>query len=299
MNPLSKLLDDLRRKRLLPVAALLIAAAVAIPVIIGGGGDAGATDASAVVAVPGPAADARPSVELVGPPTVRSRPGKVRDPFRRAKTTAKASESSATPAASSASSGSSKSGGTSSASSAAKPAATKSKPAVSSVATASKAARTVYRTTARFKGAVHDYAHPLEILDVFGDADNPAAQYAGVAAGGEYAIFLLGPNATAHDEDGACIVADPCRAIGLRRGEKLRVAVAFEGAATRHYVIAVTGLRRVVKRTAAAARAYRRDFDVLGRDVLKSISADADTAATLRQMRYSRRSGTVSLLAAP
>ena len=299
MNPLRTLFDDLREKRLLPVAVLLAAAAVAVPVVIGGGGgDADGADA-AVVAVPGPAEEARPAVELVGPAAVRSRPGKVRDPFRRTKA-AKASESSATPATASQGASKSSAGASTKSKSKSKPTkATGARPSTPAATPASKAARTVYMTTAHFKGSIHDYVHPLEILDVFGDRANPAAQYAGVATGGEYAIFLLGPNATANEEDGACVVADPCRAIGLRKGEKLRIAVAFEGAATRNYVLSVTGLRRVTKRTAAAARAYRRNFDDLGQDVLKSISADADTATALRQLRYSRRSGTVSLLAAP
>lgn len=297
MNPLTTLLHDLREKRLLPVAVLLAAAAVAIPFVIGGGGgDTGAVDA-AVVALPAPAAEAQPAIELVGPAAVRSRPGKVRDPFRRAaKPTS--SSSSAAPASSgsqgasksspAASSGSAKSG-------AAKSTTKSTPPAVQS--TVSKAARTVYETTVRFKGANHDYFHPLELLDVFGDPANPALQYAGVADGGEYAIFVLGPGATAANEAGACVVADPCRAIGLRKGDKLRVSVAFPGAAPRNYVLEVLGLRRVTKATEKAAKAYRRDFDTLGQKVRKAISRDAATAATLKQLRYSRRSGTVSLVA--
>lgn len=304
MNPLTTLLKDLREKRLLPVAVLLAAAAVAIPFVIGGGGgDTAAVDA-AVAPLPAPAAEARSAVELVGPPAVRSRPGKVRDPFRRA-----APEKASQPASGSAASQSSgtapsagASGGSKSAASKSTGASSKAKtsaPAAPPATTASRTARTVWETTAHFKGAVHDYFHPLEVLDVFGDRANPAAQYAGVTAGGEYAIFVLGPGATADDEDGACVVADPCRAIGLRKGEKLRIAVAFPGAATRNYVLEVTNLRRVVKRTAAAARAHRRKFDDLGRDVRKAISADPVTHAALRQMTYSRRSGTVSLNAAP
>ena len=297
MNPLTTLLHDLRSKRLLPVAVLLAAAAVAIPFVIGGGGgDTAAVDA-AVAPLPAPAAEARPAVELVGPPAVRSRPGKVRDPFRRV-AKAKPSSSNATPASSGSQDGSKSSTAASkgSAKSGAAKSTTKSKaPAVAP--TVSKAARTVYETTARFKGANHDYVHPLEVLDVFGDPANPALQYAGVADGGEYAIFVLGPGATASNEAGACVVADPCRAIGLRKGDTLRVSVAFPGAATRNYVLEVLGLRRVTKRTEKAAKAYRRDFDTLGEDVRKAISRDAVTAATLKQLRYSRRSGTVSLVA--
>ena len=106
------------------------------------------------------------------------------------------------------------------------------------------------------------------MLDVFGDPANPALQYAGVADGGEYAIFVLGPGATASNEAGACVVADPCRAIGLRKGDKLRVSVAFPGAATRNYVLEVTRpAARHEARPRRPRQAYRRDFDTLGQDV--------------------------------
>jgi len=272
MNPLRSLFDDLRRKRLMPVALLLLVAAVAIPVVIGGGGsDSGAADPVAVP-VPGPAEDARPAVSLVGPAEVRTRAGKVRDPFRRT--------------------------GSKTAAQAVKPASS-AKPSAPRESAASIAARSVYVTTARFRAANHNYVHPLEFLDVFGAPESPALQYVGVADGGEYAVFVLGPAATASDDAGVCIVADPCRAIGLRKGEKLRVSVAFPGAATRHYTLEVRGLRRVKRSSAAVARVERSRTDRRGRRVLNAIKADAATGATLGQLRYSRRSGTVALVAAP
>src|SRR5204863_7576309 len=94
---------------------------------------------------------------------------------------------------------------------------------VKPTAVVSLASRSVYETTARFTGANHDYEHPLDRLAVLGDKANPALLYVGVSRGGEYALFLLGPGATAGGDAGACIVADTCRAIGLRKGDKLEV----------------------------------------------------------------------------
>ena len=308
MSPVRKLLDDLVSKRLWPIALLLVVALVAIPVVIGGSSEpAGSPD---VAALPDPASidSAAAAVELVGPPEVRSRPGAVRDPFRRTKRkvaskgSAKTSSSSSKSASPSKSSTSSKpSSGAGSGSGTGTPSPAKPKPPVTVPVEpgAAVVARSVFETTVHFTGPRADYEHPLDRLAVFGETDSPALQYLGVSRGGEYAIFLLGPAATAAaGEIGACIVADPCRAIGLRRGEKLSVRVTEPGAAARDYTLEVTSLRRVARASAAVAQREREHVAKGGREALRTIADDVPTATALGQLRYGPATGTVTLVSA-
>jgi hypothetical protein len=299
VSAVRKLLDDLVEKRLWPVALLLVIAAIAVPVLICGAGS-GATEPA--VAAPTPVAAATPAVDLVGPPAVRSRPGRVLDPFRRPKPKAAKHSPTKTASAGSWATGSSATGGARAASGSgqATPSKAVATPPVAPVESAAAiAARSAYETVAHFVGQHYDYEHVLSGLAVFGGTASPALQYLGVGAGGEYAIFLLGPDATASGGDGACVVADPCRAIGLRRGETLHVAVADGQLATRHYVLEVTSLRHVRKATRTLAAAQRARVAVDGRRVLRTLAQDAPTAAALRQLRYLPGSGTVALVDAP
>jgi hypothetical protein len=307
MSPVRKLVDDLIEKRLWPVALALVIALIAIPVLIGGSSaGTGATDVAAAP-VAAPAAKATPAVELIGPPAVRTRPGKVRDPFRR-KAKAPDAGSVAKPAATSspAPSGSSgsaaKSGSSSSSTSTASAPKTAAKPKATTPASRVDpavvlAARSVYETVAHVTGVGANYEHPLDRLAVIGDPANPALQFAGVSAGGEYAIFLLGPAATPSGADGACVVADPCRAIGLRKGDKLTVSVARPNAAPRHYVVEVTSLRRVARSSVASAQRERGHVAHRGPAVLRALSQDPATAAALTELSYSRVNGIVVLTA--
>ena len=307
MNPVRKLLDDLVSKRLWPIALLLVVALVAIPVVIGGSSEpAGAPDVAAI-GDPASIDSAASAVELVGPPEVRARPGAVRDPFRRtkrkaaSKSSAKTSSSSksASPSKGSTSSKPSSGAGSGSGSGPSSPAKPKPPVTVPVEPGAAVVARSVFETTAHFTGPRADYEHPLDRLAVFGETDSPALQYLGVSRGGEYAIFLLGPMATAAaGEVGACIVAEPCRAIGLRRGEKLSVQVTEPGAATRDYTLEVTSLRRVARASPAVAQREREQVAKGGREVLRTIADDVPTAAALGQLRYGPATGTVTLVSA-
>ena len=307
MNPARKLLDDLVSKRLWPIALLLVVALVAIPVVIGGSSEpAGSPD---VAAIPDPASidSAAAAVELVGPPEVRSRPGAVRDPFRRTKRKAaskgsakkSSSSKSASPSKGSTSSKRGSGAGSDSGSGTSSPEKPKPPVTVPIEPGAAVVARSVFETTAHFTGPRADYEHPLDRLAIFGETYSPALQYLGVSRGGEYAIFLLGPAATAAaGEVGACIVADPCRAIGLRRGEKLSVRVTDPGVAARDYTLEVTSLRRVVRASAAVAQREREHVAKGGREVLRTIADDVPTAAALGQLRYGPATGTVTLVSA-
>ncbi len=313
MSPLRQISDDLRKKRLWPVALALVVALIAIPLLIGGGSsDAGESQLAAT-----PAADvaeaADPAVELVGPPAVRSRPGKLRDPFRRTKKAKKAAASSSSSGSGSGSASGSGSfstkttkAGTATGGASTKPsggAATSPSTSPTRVVAPSNvpsiASRSVYETVARFSGASHDYEHPLDRLAVLGAKANPALLYLGVSRGGEYAVFLLGPDATAGGDDGACIVADTCRAIGLRKGDKLEVEVAEAGGPTLHYKLELTSLRRIARSTKSAAHRERQRVAKGGRVALRAFADDAPTAAALSQLRYGPLTGTVALVSSP
>jgi hypothetical protein len=305
MSALRRLADDLVEKRLWPVALLLVVALVAIPLVIGGGSTAPAGPELATSSPPvRPAATATPAVELVGPPAVRSRPGKVRDPFRRTKakaTTKPASASSSKPASGTSSKVDGKTGGAgtgTSSGSTVQPSKTKRPAAVAPLRAPSLAARSVYVTVAHFTGGTADWEHPLERLAALGDAASPALAYLGVSRGGEYAIFLLGPAATAGGDDGACVVADSCRAIGLRKGDKLEVEVKRPGTTARHFKLEIASLRRVARSSEAAAKREREHTAKGGRDMLHKLARDVPTAAALGQLRYGPSTGTVALVRA-
>jgi hypothetical protein len=306
MSPVRQLVDDLVEKRLWPIALLLVVALVAIPVLIGGSSESSGTPAAEISPAAGRVASATPAVALVGPAEVRTRPGNLRDPFRRTKKKAAPSaKPAAKPSAAKAaapSKGATKAGGatsgTTTSPSTAKP---KPAPTVPVEPAAAAISRSVYETVAHIKGANADYEHPLDRLAVVGDKDNPALQYLGASRGGKYAIFLLGSSATAAGEAGACIVARPCRAIGLRKGETLAVEVADAnanaGALPRHYTIEVTSLRRVERSSPAAAQRERDHVAEDGRDVLHMLAQDVPTSAALGRLRYGPATGTITLVA--
>ena len=305
MNPVRKLVDDLIEKRLWPVALMLVVAAITLPIIIGGGGDAG-SDTPDPTLTPAPAADdgATTAVELVGPPAVRSRAGAVRDPFRRKKVVeaATASGSAGSAAKTETSSGSSKSSGSKSASAktgSAKTSGSKSTPKTTpTVNLTAIASRWAYQTIVRLTRPAGTRERPLARLAVLGNSSNPALQYLGVASAGTHAIFALGPNATTKSSD-SCMVAAPCRVIGLRRGEKVGVDVTGDDLVVRHYELEVTQLRRLPMPTVAQARAWRARVDQAGREVLRTIKQDPATAEMLGVLRYSTATGTVALVRSP
>jgi hypothetical protein len=299
MNPVRKLIDDLIEKKLWPVALMLVVTAIAIPVMISGGGSDPASDTPDPSFASAPAAAAStPAVELVGPPAVRTRSGAVRDPFRRKKVAA-ASTQSSSPATSEAPKSGGSSGSASTGDSKAstdKPATTthKATPAIKQAA-ANRAARMAYQTVVRFTRPGGTRERPLARLAVLGNTSNPALQYTGVSSDGRYAIFVLGTRARVAGS-GACVIADPCRAVGLQRGDKVTVEVLGADQSVRRYVVEVTVLRKLALPTAAGARAWRARIDAAGRDVRRTLRKDPVTDAMFAQLRYVASTGTLRLV---
>jgi hypothetical protein len=295
MTFLRSLLTDLVEKRLWPIALLLAITAAAVPVVLGHGGEA-APDAPAVLpAAPANATTSTPAVKLVGPASVRSRSGAVRDPFRR---TQKPAAKHHTKAAAR-----SESGSTATAKSAtadAPGAATKTDAATGATAASERTASgpTVYRTRVRWGKDAKADVHGVSRLQPLGGRSNPALLYLGTTKAGARAVFLLGPNASA-DGDGTC-AEKTCRVLRLKAGDKTVVTVQGEdGGASRQYTLVLDDIARSATSSEVAAAKLRARVDHDGRDVLSAMIKDAATAAAIGQFRFDRSLGAVVAVSAP
>jgi hypothetical protein len=311
VNLVRAVLGDLVEKRLWPIALLLAMTAVAVPVVLGRGGT-GAADAP-VATQPAAAADgaasSTPAVQLVGPASVRRRSGRERDPFRRA-TTAPAATATVdgAPAQSQAAS---------KAASAPKPAAvdasaaattTTTKPAAAAPAAPAAAGAqarsaatvaSVYRARVRWGHDDDDEARVRGVarLQPLGGRSNPALLYLGTTKR-HRAVFLLGPSASASGE--STCAEKTCRVIKLKAGARTVVNVEDrDGGEARRYTLVVDGIvRQPVASRAAAARLRTRVYDG-GRDVLREIIKDEQTAAAIGRFGFDRRLGAVVATNAP
>jgi hypothetical protein len=305
MNLLRALLGDLVEKRLWPIALLLAITAVAVPIVLGRGGT-GAADAPVVTqpaAAPDGAASATPAVEIVGPASVRSRSGKERDPFRRATTapaaTATEDGAPATSQAASKAASAPKTKVAADAPAAATAAATK--PATAAHAAASRQARpaaTVYRTRVRWGKDAKAGVRGVSRLQPLGGRSNPALLYLGTTKGGARAVILLGPNASANGE-GRC-AEKTCRVIKLKAGARTVVSVERrDGGEPRRYTLVVDRIVDQAVASEAAAAKLRARVDHDGRDVLRQIIKDAQTAAAIGRFGFDRSLGAVVAANAP
>jgi hypothetical protein len=280
MNFARALGRDLVNKRLWPVAVLLAAALVAVPLLLGGVGGSG--DESSVPAAAldeGAAANVSqtaPAVELVGPPSVRSRPGKVRDPFRRPKPKAVKAASASSPAEASKTT-------VPAATSTSTPQATPAIPTPKPFA---------YRTEVRFGPTDADApeVHAISRLTPLGGVTEPALLYLGVSPDGRHAIFLLGPTAQQHGE-GRCVDAKGCRIIGLEAGTSTVVDVTPTAGEPRQYSLDVVTVKREEVQSKAAARKARARVHPDGRDVLRDVLGDGATAQALGTIAYAQSLG--------
>jgi hypothetical protein len=296
---LRNLLSDLVDRRLWPIALLLAIAAVAIPVVLGSGGE-GATDAPAAPLPADAVASPVPAVEVVGPAAVRSRAGKVRDPFRRsAKGAAARATDDGAPAPRSSSSGS-KAASTSSAGADGTPAEVPATTTARTTATgaggvsaaAAASGPSVYRTRVRWGQDAKSGVHGVARLQPLGGVTNPALLYLGTTRAGTRAIFLLGPNASA-EGDGTC-AEKSCRVVRLKAGDKTVVSVqGEEGSTVGRYTLVVARIARQAAGSEDAAVKLRARVHHDGRDALRAMIKDAKTAAAIGQFRFDRSLGAV------
>jgi hypothetical protein len=298
MTFLRSLLTDLVEKRLWPIALLLAITAAAVPVVLGHGGQA-APDAPAVLpAAPANATTSTPAVKLVGPASVRSRSGSVRDPFRRAKKPAARHRTSA--AARSGSGSTARGQTTADAPAAAASTATKTDAATGATAASAPptSGPTVYRTRVRWGQDAKADVHGVSRLQPLGGRSNPALLYLGTTKAGARAVFLLGPNAST-DGDGTC-AEKTCRVLRLKAGDTMVVTVQGEaGGASRQYTLVIDDIARSATSSAAAAAKRRARVYQDGRDALNAMIKDAATAAAIGQFRFDRSLGAVVAVSAP
>jgi hypothetical protein len=288
MNFARLLMRDLVDKRLWPVAVALVIALVAVPVLLARGDDG--DSATAPIAAGAPAdAPAAPlaAVKLVGPPSVRSRPGSVRNPFRRPpiKQAAAATAADApggAPAATGGATGGATTGGATGGATT---------PDLRTDDKDASSPHVYYRTEVRWYDADADKPRPLTRLTPLGGLVDTAALYLGVAkVSGSYAVFLLGPNATSEGE-AACEAATGCRVIGLKAGQLQLVTVQPpDGGEARQYYLHVVSVK-AVKGSAASARSERMKVHADGRDVMREMWQDVPTADALRPIQYDSDSG--------
>jgi hypothetical protein len=275
------ILRDLVEKRLWPVALLLVVAIVAIPVVGGGMSSSKGSSDESLPAAPDAATNASTAVELLGPPAVRKRPGKLVDPFRRS---AKKKDADATAAAPTTTA---KTGG------ATAPDASSTAPTTDTTPAAPKPSLSVYRTTVRWgSGDGVATARPIARLTPFGnDVLNPAVQYLGVSPGGKRALFLLGPDAKSAGDAGCR--ESSCRLISLRAGDTQIVDLTPDDAVPSQFELEVVSVKRHAYSSAAKAAAARAKVHSDGRDVLQLLLEDDKTAAAMTGFAYDRHLGVI------
>jgi hypothetical protein len=278
------LVRDLVDKRLWPVAVLLVAALIAVPLLLAGGGSAGKPVPAAAIDADTSATASRsvPAVELVGPPSVRSRPGTVRDPFRRPKPKAvKASADTPPP-------------GTQT--TAADPGSASSIPVVRATPAPEPFA---YRTEVRFGSTEGDApkARGISRLTPFGGLIEPALMYLGVSPDGTHATFLLGPTAQQNGE-GRCVDV-ACRIKLLKAGDSMVVDVTPAAGQPRQYALDVVSVKREEMRSERAASAARARVHPDGRDVLRELIRDSAAGATIGKIVFDQSRGLLTSKSAP
>jgi hypothetical protein len=292
MNFARALLRDLVAKRLWPVAALLAVAMIAVPLLIGSGGSADDGSPAPAAAVDGDASASAPPaasrVKLVGPASVRSRPGKVRDPFRRPKPKVVEDGAKASAATSTETSKGTAAADTSTTDSTQNAPATLTKLPFA------------YRTEVRFGPVDRDAgkAHGISRLTPLGGPIAPALLYLGVSGDGEHATFLLGPTAQQFGE-GRCLDPDNCRIIVLKAGMSTVVDVTPTAGDPRQYSLDVVSVQREGMPSAGIAAKARAHVHPDGRDVLRDVIGDPATAQAIGKIVYDQRLGVLVANSAP
>ncbi len=279
MSFVRNLIRDLVDKRLWPVALLMLVAIVAIPVLGGGLGGSDSAGEEAVLPVT-PNSATSSAVELLGPPSVRKRPGKVVDPFRRkAKPADPATDTTTTvPSAATSTPPTPPTGGT-----------TPPTGGTTSPTTPDKS-RSVYRTTVRW-GSVDSEAKAKRVsrLTPFGDLLDPALLFLGVERGGKHALFLLGLDATSVGEAGCR--DSSCRMISMRPGESQVVDVKPEDAPATQREVTLVSIKREQQPSLYKASLVRAYVHPDGRDVLRLMLGDEATRTAVAGYRYDRNLG--------
>lgn len=288
-DPLKQIARDLVDKKLLPVVVLLLVAVIVVPLLFGGSAPAPAPAPVAAVAAgeSGAPGSGKGLVTVVDQPVTGDddRPGAIDDPFYDPPEPVEPdSEGAAAAAPAAATAPAPAAGGADSAAGETPAEATPQAPAEDT------SAPVYYSTVARWWENEPSKSRPIRRLTPFGGLVDTAALYLGVTkSSGNYAVFLLGPNATSEGE-GKCEDAE-CRVFGLKSGQTQIVTVEpADGGETRQYNLDVVS----VKSHAADADTLRRmraRVHIDGRDVMRELWSDPRTAEALRPIQYDRTIG--------
>lgn len=284
IDPVKRIARDLVEKKLWPVAVLLLAALVAVPLLIGGSSAEQSPAPAALVAAAPEDPTSKSLVTVVDQAVTGkdSRPGRVDDPFYDppappVQDAGSGASSAPAPAAAS------KAGGT--------PAGDKPAEAAPEPADAAPTVAPVhYRTEVRWYEGDPGKLRPISRLTPLGGLVDTALLYLGVTkSSGNYAVFLLGANATS-DGEAKCEDAE-CRVIGLKTGQSQLVTVQPpDGSRARQYHLEVVEVRAVTT-DAATARTMRLRVHPDGRDVMRQMWQNVPTATALRPIQYDRDAG--------
>jgi hypothetical protein len=288
LEPVRKIARDLVEKKLWPVAALLVVALVAVPIMIGTSArDAPAVDTAAAPAPISAGAAKQSLVTVVDQPVTGGddRSGEVSDPFYDPPDANDNAPTQAPAAADAAASGAKPAGDAASAG--APPVTVPSEPTgpVEPVA-----APVYYSTVVRWWENEPGRPEPIRRLTPFGGLVDTAVLYLGVTkSDGNYAVFLLGPNATS-DGEAKCEDAE-CRVFGLKSGQTQIVTVTpADGGEVRQYNLDVVSVKAHEADGDTLSR-MRARVHIDGRDVMRELWSDARTAEALRPIQYDKTIG--------
>ncbi|CAN5271179.1 hypothetical protein BH20ACT16_BH20ACT16_01820 [soil metagenome] len=285
-DPLKRIVRDLVDKKLWPVAVALLVAIVAVPVLLGGSAeDAPPPAALAATPVEAPTSNSLVTVADEAVDGKDTRAGRIDDPFYDPPAPPAPPAAVAGPdAGSSATAGAPTGGGT--------PAGAGGRPSETTPAQPAElvSAPTYYSTVVRWWETKPGKPQPIRRLTPFGGLANTAVLYLGVTkSNGNYAVFLLGPNATS-DGEARCEDAG-CRVFGLKTGQTQLVTVQpADGGEARQYNLNVSSVKSHTA-DAATAKTMRHRVHPDGRDVLSVMRDDQLTADAAKPIRFDYDSG--------
>lgn len=294
-DPLRQVARDLVEKKLWPVALLLVAALVAVPFVIGGSSEvAPAPLAAPAAAVPG--ADTSKSLITVADETSTAktaREGRLQDPIFDPPAAPGQAADAGVSAVAGAGSGSGNSAAPTATSTPAGTSAAADTPATTPAQPQPAAADETsgyFRTVVRWYASERSTATPIRRLTPLGGVKDPAALFLGVTkSDATYAVFLLAPGATS-EGDAKC-EDEGCRVIGLKKGQSQVVTVpATDGGEARRYHLDVVSVKAVTA-DADTAATMRAKVHGDGRDVMREMWQDEATADALGPIRYHETAG--------
>jgi hypothetical protein len=301
MTLLRPIWQDLRSKRLWPLAAALLVAIVAVPVVL-----SGSSSTPTVIpppAAPAPVANGLPAVNETALPASSAPTGSARDPFAAAGGSAVAPSTTTTttlPGSTPTSTGSTSptgavSGGTATPPTTVPPGGTtpgqptiptpKPKKAVPTLS--AEQSYSVSLAITKTTGGL-DSLHPLERLSPLPSAQQPLVVELGVLKGGSRVLFAVQPG-TVVSGKGTCIPGRiDCEILSLAQGQTERLSVQTSDGVVPVAMFAVTGITATKHPSRRAAMKIRTQVSRTGRRVLGHSSLKA-----LKLFRYEPGAGAV------